>query len=137
MYILPIDIQENILNTSYRLYYSETVLPYVKKKHEIKQIIDSKYKYNSVIDELNYHLPYIRGCDGLKFICNSFIEHLQNCETFQPYMLLEEYFENFVFFHLVINKEFANRFEPYSIHLNLIERYYEETLVEYFSLNSN
>jgi hypothetical protein len=137
MYILPIDIQENILNKSYRLYFSDTVLPEMEKKSlHMRQIINSKYKYNSVIDELNYHLPYIRGCDGLKFICNSFLEHLQNCETFQPFMLLEAYFENFVFFHLVIDKEFANRFEPYSIHLNLIETYYEETLMEFLTLNS-
>ena len=132
MYILPYEIQENILQKSYRLYYSETVLPDMKMKSlHMRQVINTKYKYDSVVDELNYHLPYVRGCEGMKFICNSYLDYLKICH--EPLMLLETYFESFVFFYLVMDKEFAIRFEPYTIHLSLIETYYNDTISKYIN----
>lgn len=131
---LPQDIQEVILKNAHYLYYSEIVLPdmMTQSKH-FRQIIDTKYKYQSVVDELKDHLPYVQGCKGLRYICDSYIKLLKESKFIFPSMLSEEYFQSVVFSYLVLDKQFADRFEPYSISLSLIERYYDESIVEYLN----
>ena len=132
MFNLQIEIQEIIYKYAHCLYYSETVLPDMKKQStHFRQIMDTKNKYRSVVDELKHYLPYIRGCIGLRYICDSFIELLKHSKYISPSMFLEEYFQSFVFTYLFFDEEFARRFEPYSIGLSQIERSHDETIMEY------